>query len=151
MTIVLNRVGALGLIACGCLGACSSQRAANVTIDNTSAAALQVEVTMPARGVFGRKPNHEGFVNRVEPGASWQSTADTRRWSMDSNPQQAFRVVAAEHDASPPVVYEAVWFDTGNTACHLVFRGRGGAISCQAITASGSAAGPEQVLRVRQE
>lgn len=139
-----------GAVALATAGGCAGQKSAAITIDNQSAAALQVEVTMPAKGVFGRKPCLEGYVMRVGPGATWESTPDTRKWSMDPNPRQEFRLVAVENEATPVLIYEAAWFDTGKKHCHLVLRGRPGAISCQAVKEGGAPEGAEVQLKPRQ-
>ncbi|MFN7019990.1 MAG: hypothetical protein ACK4WH_01515 [Phycisphaerales bacterium] len=128
---------------------CSSQKQASVTIDNQSAAPLQIEVTMPSRGVFGRKPCLEGFVTRLEPGETWESNPDTRRWSMDPNPKRAFRLVAVEHTQEPWLIYQPLWLDTGNSTAHFVLRGRPGAITCQPLKPGGSPAGAEKSLSPR--
>jgi hypothetical protein len=138
------------ITAAATLTACSSSRSnSEVVIDNRSAVPLQVEVTTPSKGVFGRKPSLEGFVTRVEPGASWASTPDTRRWSMEPNPNRAFRVVVMEHEATPPLTYDLVWFETGKAYAHLVFSGPPGSITCQPHKENGAAAGPEERLQAK--
>ncbi|MCC6320606.1 MAG: hypothetical protein IT438_04120 [Phycisphaerales bacterium] len=132
------------------LTACSSKKQAAVTIDNQSSAPLQIEVTMPSRGVFGRKPCLEGFVTRLEPGESWESTPDSRRWSMDPNPKRSFRLVAVEHTQQPWLIYEPAWFDTGKTTAHFVLRGHPGEITCAASKSPGSDAGQDQTLTPRK-
>ncbi len=86
----LTLVGLMG-------GGCSGQRSkASVVLENQSSAALQVEVAVPSRGALGRKPSHEGFLKRLEPGEKWASDADTHHYAMLPNPEQAFRVVVTD-------------------------------------------------------
>lgn len=149
MTVARMTAAIAALTLCSGLIGCSSSRSASVSIDNQSSVPLQVELTMPARGVFGRKPSLEGYVMRVAPGASWSSTSDTRKWSMEPNPEQAFRVVVMEHESRPVIAYQAAWFDTGKKACHLVLRGDSGGISCSAGAAADGMGGEVKQLTPR--
>lgn len=140
--------GSVTLLALsGPLSGCSGQRSkASVVLENQSSAALQVEVAVPSRGALGRKPSHEGFLKRLEPGEKWASDADTHHYSMEPNPEQAFRVVVTDFTSDPHVVYAPVLVKTGNLKASIIFRGTPGAVSMQGFTSGGSAVGGEEKL-----
>jgi len=111
--------------AAACTG---HQRPVSVTLENQSSIPLEVEVDLPARGPFGRKPNHEAYRLLLPAGEKWQNSPDTLRFAADPNPAQGFRIWAADNSQTERIWYNAFTVEGSRKQCHVIFRGVPGAL-----------------------
>jgi hypothetical protein len=120
-------------------GGCSKQKAVHVTLDNQSSAQLEVQVDLPVRGPFARKPNHEAYRTLLPPTYSWENGPDTLRFATAPNDVKGFRVMVADVGGEQYVWYTPFAIEGSRKACHVIFRGQPGALTWET---PGSAATP---------
>ena len=112
---------------------CSSgkQKPVHVVLENESTAQLEVQVDLPVRGMFGRKPNHEAYRTLLPPGYSWENEADTLRFATAPNDVKGFRFMVADIGGEQYVWYTPFAVEGSRKSCHVIFRGQPGALTWQ--------------------
>lgn len=130
------RAGAAGTITATMLlggAGCSTgkQKPVHVLLDNQSSAQLEVQVDLPVRGVFARRPNHEAFRTLLPPGYSWENNPDTLRFATAPNDVKGFRVMVADIGGEEYVWYTPFDVEGSRKSCHVVFHGQPGSLTWQ--------------------
>lgn len=138
------RTVAVVTIATALTACSSSQKPVNVTLENHSSASLEVQVDLPARGVMGKKPNHEAYRTLLPPGSTWTNTRDTLRFGTEPNDVKGFRVMVADIGAEPRIWYRPFPVEGSRKHMHVIFAGAPGSLNWK------SPGGEERVMELYQ-
>ncbi len=129
MSVAGAIAGTVLLAGVGC--STGKQQPVHVLLDNQSSAQLEVQVDLPVRGLFARRPNHEAFRTLLPPGATWENTPDTLRFATAPNDVKGFRVMVADIGGEHYVWYTPFEVEGSRKSCHVTFRGQPGSLSWQ--------------------